>query len=150
MLLTIAEEDIREVYTEMNKLLLSHYIELVRNKAAIVLEPDWERYFELSAKSKFFILTVRSENRLVGYSAFFVDTHIHYKNLLVATNDVIFLDSDNRRGLSGLRLIKASEVAAKAKGANKIVWHIKLINDFRKILYRLGYEDDDFLLSKLL
>jgi hypothetical protein len=38
----------------------------------------------------------------------------------------------------------------KEFGANKITWHVKYSNDFRPILHRMGYADEDSIVGKML
>jgi hypothetical protein len=87
---------------------------------------------------------------LIGYSAFFLKPHIHYKDILVASNDVLFLKKEHRVGRFGLKLIKYSEQKMKELGANKITWHIKSSNDFSPILHRMGYIDEDIIVGRML
>jgi hypothetical protein len=135
---------------ELQLLLVDHYEELTLNKHQVKLNPDWDRYFELERQGKLHLFTLRDQTELVGYSVFFLDTHIHYKDLMVATNDIIYLKKSDRLGISGIRLIKYSEQQMKLLGADKITWHVKLSQDFRPILHRMGYMDEDIIVGKIL
>jgi len=135
---------------ELQLLLVDHYEELTLNKHKVKLNPDWNRYFELERQGKLHLFTLRDQTELVGYSVFFLDTHIHYKDLMVATNDIIYLKKSDRLGTSGIRLIKYSEQQMKLLGADKITWHVKLSQDFRPILHRMGYMDEDIIVGKIL
>jgi hypothetical protein len=136
--------------SELELLLVDHYEELTLNKHKVKLNPDWNRYFELERQGKLHLFTLRDQTELVGYSVFFLDTHIHYKDLMVATNDIIYLKKSDRLGTSGIRLIKYSEQQMKLLGADKITWHVKLSQDFRPILHRMGYMDEDIIVGKIL
>lgn len=81
---------------------------------------------------------------------FFMKPHIHYKDLIVATNDVIFLKKEYRLGITGIKLLKYSEQKIRELGAKKITWHVKYSNDFRPILHRMGYSDEDVIVGKIL
>jgi hypothetical protein len=51
----------------------------------------------------------------------------------------------------GLRLFKESERVARERGAKKISWHIKPVNDFSPLLKEhLGYQDDEINIAKIL
>lgn len=149
-MITLQTELLKDIKVESEILLTSHYNELTLNKHAIKLNPDWDRYFELESKNKFHCFTARNDSVLVGYSAFFVDSHIHYRDLLVAANDVLFLREDLRLGTTGIRLIKFSEQQLKLLNVNKITWHVKFAKDFRVILHRMGYSDEDTIVGKIL
>jgi hypothetical protein len=150
MTLELQTELLVDIVTEVQDLLQQHYVELTLNKQVIRLNPDWDRYFKLAEEGKFITVTARMKKELVGYSGFFLDQHIHYRDIKVATNDVLFLRKDLRQGMSGVRLLKYSEKVMKELGANKITWHVKHRNDFRPILHRMGYVDEDIIVGKLL
>ena len=150
MSLQLNQEPVLDVRPEMLVLLDQHYQELTLNKDKIKLDPMWELYDAMEKRSEFFLLTARMNGELVGYSAWFLKPHIHYRNTIVASNDVIFMRSDQRQGMTGIRLIKYSEQRMKELGANKIVWHIKNSLDFSVILHRMGYADEDIIVGKML
>lgn len=144
-------EPVLDVKPEMEPLLEDHYQELTLHKEKIKLDPDWELYDKLEKSNQFYLLTARDEDtkQLIGYSAWFVKPHIHYRKTIVASNDVLFLHKDHRQGMTGIRLIKYSEQEMK-KYAHKITWHVKGEPDFRPILHRLGYIDEDVIVGKML
>lgn len=143
-------EKVLYIKEELKSLLDKHYEELTLDKDVVKLDPIWSLYGELEEKNQFFLFTVRDEDVLVGYSAFFMKPHIHYKDLMVATNDVIFLKKEYRLGITGIKLLKYSEQKIKELGAKKITWHVKYLNDFRPILHRMGYSDEDVIVGKIL
>jgi hypothetical protein len=149
-MITLQKECLIDCKADTLYLLTEHYNELTLNKEVITLNPDWDRYFELESKNKFHCFTARNDGELVGYSAFFVDTHIHYRDLLVATNDVLFLREDLRLGTTGIKLLKFSEQQLRLLNVNKITWHVKFAKDFRPILHRMGYTDEDTIVGKIL
>ena len=144
-------EPVLMVKPEMEPMLIDHYEELTLHKDKIKLAPDWELYDKMEKTNNFYLLTARdSENKsLLGYSAWFVKPHIHYKETIVAANDVLFLRKDQRTGMTGIKLIKYSEQEMK-KYAHKITWHVKGEPDFRPILHRMGYMDEDVIVGKML
>lgn len=144
-----AKESLCDVIAEVAPLLELHYRELTLNRDRVKLNPDWNRYSELEHAGAFHVFTARDDGRLVGYSAFFLGPHLHYKDLMVANNDVLYLHPDARNGMLGIRLIKASESGMKAMGAAKITWHAKYSNDLQQILARLGYANEEAIMGKI-
>ena len=144
-------EPVLLVKPEMEPMLEDHYQELTLHKDKIKLAPDWELYDRMEKAQQFYLLTARDgdSNELLGYSAWFVKPHIHYKETIVAANDVLFLRKDQRTGMTGIKLIKFSEQEMR-KYAHKITWHVKGEPDFRPILHRLGYADEDVIVGKML
>ena len=149
-MIQIQQELFRDSMPEIEVLSVLHYDELTLNKEYVKLNPNWNKYLQLEDDNNLCLFTIRSDNILVGYSIFFVDTHIHYKDLVVATNDVLFLREDLRLGITGIKLIKFSESVLKTLGVNKITWHVKFAKDFRPILHRMGYADEDVIVGKIL
>lgn len=143
-------EPVLSVRSEMETLLLDHYEELTLNKSVVKLNPDWEEYNRLEISNKFTLITVRLETNLIGYIAFFIKPHIHYKDLIVASNDVLYLKKEYRLGMTGVRMLKYAEQTVKELGADKITWHVKHSSDFRPILHRMGYVDEDIIVGKIL
>jgi GNAT superfamily N-acetyltransferase len=149
-MITFACEKLETVLPEIKELLQSHYEELTLNKGRVTLKPVWERYFSMEAAGKFYALIARNDGKAVGYSGFILEEHLHYEDILVASNDVLFLHKDFRLGTLGIKLLKYSEEYMKTLGADKVTWHVKMSNDFRPILYRMGYTDEDVIVGKFL
>jgi GNAT superfamily N-acetyltransferase len=148
--IALQRETLYDVMEDVAPLLELHYRELTMHKERIALDPVWERYAALEKQGSIALFTARVEEKLVGYSAFFVQSHIHYERTLVASNDVLFLHPDYRKGSCGIKLIRFSEQQLKAQGVDKITWHVKFSKDFRPILHRLGYVDEEVTVGKIL
>lgn len=113
----------------IDPLLESHYDELCTDKA-MVLNPDWERYAAMLAAGNLVMVAAFDDDRpgfgnCVGYTFCFLSPHIHYKDTLVAWNDVLFLHKDYRTGSAGSRLMKATALACAQRGVKKLLWHAK-------------------------
>ncbi len=149
-MISFARELLCEVVQEVQPLLELHYAELTLHKDVIKLDPRWDDYILLERMDRLAIFTARDEGRLVGYSAFFVNRHMHYSDLVTAQNDVLYLHPDSRRGTTGLRFIDFVEAPLRDMGVRKLVYHIKFSLDWRPILHRRGYADEEVMCAKLL
>jgi GNAT superfamily N-acetyltransferase len=142
--------------SDADDLLRMHYQELTLDKHLVQLAPMHERYAKLEAAGKLEVYTARHDGALVGYSLFVVDRHIHYRDLLVASNDVLYLHPEYRRGMAGIKLIRYSEEMLAERGVDKVFWHIKFNRepgdkkDFRAIMHRMGYGDEEVVVGKIL
>jgi GNAT superfamily N-acetyltransferase len=140
-----------QLVEEIKPLIQMHYDEIALHKEVIPLDPDWDRYAAIDSTGNLLIVTARTnEQELIGYAVFFITPHIHYKSTIVAHNDILYLHPEYRRGRTGIRLLKDSETACRHLGVDKILWHIKFAKDFRHILYRFGYCDEDAIVGKIL
>ncbi len=149
-MITYQKELLFEVLPDIEPLLAMHYEELTLNKARIVLNPMWEKYALLEQAGVLNIYTARQKGKLIGYSWFFINQHMHYADLTVAVNDVLFLHPDHRTGRTGIRLIQYCErELEKQLGKFKMVWHAKLVNDLADILKRMGYQTEEIMMAKI-
>lgn len=108
----------------LEALLREHWEEVAHNRDAIALDPDWPGYLEDERQGRFITWSARRDGDLVGYNAFYVMRHRHYKGDVFAVNDVIFLTKEER-GATGIALIIEVEKALRAMGASKVFYHAK-------------------------
>lgn len=146
----IAEIRVTEYLGRVDALLREHWEELAKNKRAMVLKPDPVFYQRMEDAGVALALGCFRDEKLVGYSVSFVANHPHYSDLVVAQNDVLFVSREHRAGRTGIRLIQATEAAAKARGVDMMIWHAKRETDLELILPRMGYVVQDVFFSKVL
>lgn len=145
----IEEAPLGDRIDRMQELLVSHWDEVAKNKQVMVLKPDRERYAYLDEHDGLVCLwAIDADGDIVGYSVNFIGPHIHYADLRVCNNDVLFLREDLRPSTLGLRLIRETERAAKARGAQLMLWHAKEGTSLDKIMPRLRYGVQDIIYSK--
>lgn len=149
-MITFQQEMLCEVVQEVQPLLDLHYRELCLHRDVIALDPQWREYALLEQMGRFVVFTAREDGRLIGYNAFFLNKHMHYGGFTVAQNDVLFLHPDYRRGTTALKFLDDTEPRCKALGAQKITYHIKFALDWRPILHRRGYVDEEVMCGKLI
>ena len=105
--ITLATVD--EMLAEANVLFEEHYEEIARNKQIMKLKPDEETYRKMESAQQIFILSARQDDVLIGYSVNFVTNHLHYADLRIAQNDLLFISKEHRGGRIGLKLIRETE-----------------------------------------
>ena len=140
----------RELGLESLPLLEAHWREIANYQAEIPLAVDWDFYDTMQRQGKLLCITARIDGELVGYSVFFILRHPHYVTSVFASNDVIYVREDLRKGRLGLALIRTSEREAKAMGACKLTWHVKTTNNVATLLRRLDYKPDELIMGRLL
>lgn len=142
----------------LEDMLAQHWEEVALDRDLIPLDPDWETMRRMERAGDFRVVSARRNGRLVGYAAFLVSRPLHYRTTLHALNDVIYIAPEERRGLTGVRLICWSESALAKLGVVKVIYHTKLhvllgakkqatLSD---LLERLGYRHGENMLSKVL
>lgn len=149
-MIDICVESVTDNMNIVGDLLELHWEEVAQNKSLMVLKPDYEKYRQIEAMGKMFGVFAYYEGSIVGYSVNIIDTHLHYSDLISCSNDVLFLDPVFRDTPLGLRLKKATEVEAKARGARLMLWHAKENSPFAAILAKQKYNVQDIIYSKQL
>lgn len=116
----------------------AHFHEIAERTDVIELDPDIEAYERLYAQGKLEIHTIREDDKLIGYSIWFVMNHLHYKKSLTANSDVLFLHPDFRKGITGVKFITWSLNEIKKRKPQRIAFHMKPFLDYSPIIERLG------------
>jgi GNAT superfamily N-acetyltransferase len=142
------QEFYKQVRAELPDLISLHYEEIALNKDAIKLNPDWDAYAEGEAQGAIKCFTARDGGKLVGYFVVCLHRSLHYKDHLYATNDIIFLHPDHRKGFAGPRLIKFAEQCLKDDGVSLLFINSKTHKPFDALLRRMGYSHIENVFSK--
>lgn len=135
--LKIREASVMEALSQ-TELLDEHWDELVKKKHIFQVNPDIETYQLLESQGKLFTLVAELDNKVVGYSVNIYSHNLHYKNVLMCSNDLLFVSKEYRNSSAGLKLIKETEKKAKLLDCKIMLWHSKLDTPLSKILPRLG------------
>ena len=138
-MLTYQEEYFIDVMGECGDLIVSHWKDIALDQDDIKLNPDWDKYRDLADAGVLKITTAREKGNLVAYSVHLVSSNLHYKDLLIADGDIFWLAKPHRKGLAGLKLLKAAEANLRKLGVQKIFNKVKLHKDVGVIFERLGY-----------
>jgi len=149
-LLRYQQEFLSSVSEEIKPLLNSHWEEIALNKDKIKLNPDWEVYQSLENQGKLKIFTARGEGKLVGYFVVVVGVNMHYKDHLFASNDIIYLSPEHRKGFTGIKLIKFAEKCLKEDGVSVLTINTKVHQPFDRLMDFLKFRKVERVYSKYL
>ncbi len=125
-----------------------HYDEIARNKQVMKLKPNWPYYHSIDDLGWLFIYLAMQDDVCIGYSMNILMHHLHYADLRVCQNDVLFVKKEFRGGRLGLRLLKATEDHAKSEGCKLMLWHAKENTALAKLLPKLKYGVQEIMYSK--
>ena len=139
---------VKEMLAEASILFDEHYEEIARNKQVMKLKPDETTYYRMEDSNRIFILSARQDDKLIGYSVNFVIHHLHYADLKLAQNDLLFISKEHRGGRVGLKLIKETEKHATSLGCKLMLWHAKENTALVSLLPRLKYGVQEIIYSK--
>jgi predicted GNAT superfamily acetyltransferase len=145
----IIETTIADKIEHVPGLLEAHWHESARNKHLMVLKPDVQRYRLLEASGALLSLVAYGDDgQIVGYSVNIVSPHLHYADLLCAHNDVLFVAKEHRGSSLGLKLIRDTERACKARGVHLMLWHAKEDTTLASILPKMGCKVQEIIFTK--
>ena len=125
-----------------------HYEEIARNKQIMKLKPNYHLYEALNSTGWLFIYVAMQDNVCIGYSMNIMMHHLHYADLRIAQNDILFVKKEFRGGRLGLRLLKATEDHARSEGCKLMLWHAKENTALAKLLPKLKYGVQEIMYSK--
>jgi len=130
---------------QVHELFVKHWEEVALYKDKMKLNPDWGFYTTLYEQGNLGLFTARKGTKLIGYFVVVARQHPHYKDHLVAANDIIFIDPEYRKGMTGYKLIKFAMDNLKELGVSVISVNVKVHRPFDKLLERLGFENTERL-----
>ncbi len=131
----------QNIWPELQPLLMDHYQEVAWRQDKIKLEPDEQKYQTIQDQDILKIFSIRDDqNKLIGYSVYFVIPSIHYSSTLFATNDVVFLAKEHRTTGLGREFLLFCEEELKNIGVQVISLHIKEKLNWSRLAANLHYE----------
>ena len=136
-----AIEKFSDAYPEAGPLMELHWQEIAKNKGLLKLNPDVARYEAI--EKNILLVTARAGGRLVVYFLWVLVTHSHYKEVLVAEEDLHFLLPEFRRGLTGYLFVKAACRFAMDCGAKLLVVREKIGHEHPALMKRIGFKPTD-------
>lgn len=147
-MITIRESSVDEMLANANEMFEEHWQEVALNKHVMVLNPCVVKYQALEQAGKIMILSAWDDDELAGYSVCIIDNHLHYSDLVVCYNDLLFVSKKYRASKLGIRLIRETEQEGARRGAKLMLWHAKQDTALAVIMSRMKYKVQDIIFSK--
>lgn len=144
----IRTSTVSEMLANAGELFEEHWDEIALNKQVMVLKPDEDRYRAMEQAGSLMILAAWEGEALVGYSVNFIVNHLHYADLKLCSNDLLFITRSKRAGRLGLKLIRETEKRAAEMGARLMLWHAKQDTALAVMMPKMGYGVQDIIFSK--
>jgi GNAT superfamily N-acetyltransferase len=146
---TISEETLCDKWAELLPLLKAHRNELATHPHLMRVLPGFGKYEALENAGMLLVLVARDKlGKIVGYSGNMVYPNMHYSELVMGHNDVLYVPPEHRGGTLGLRLIKQTEGAMRLRGVKLLLWHAKQHTKLDHMMPKLGYAVQDIMYSK--
>ena len=115
-----------------------HHKEVSERQDLIKHDLNVKQIQVMEDRSMLEILTVRDDGKLIGYHTWILFKALHFKSVLTASSDLLFILPEYRKGLFGYKFLKWSLSVIKKRKPQRVLIGIKPKNDFSKILKRLG------------
>ncbi len=110
--------------------------------------PDVAAYQRLFDAGIVFAVAAFDNDQIIGYCTVCVIPHPHNPDIVVASNDALFVDPVHRGGTVAPRLIRAAEDEARRRGASRFTWHCRAGTPLADVLTRHGYSPVDIVVMK--
>jgi len=144
-LITFQEETLEQIRDEeFEDMLKLHSKELT--EFSFPLNPNWELYQQLADSDMLHIVTARDNRKLIGYHVSFILIHHHYKDMIVAENDLHYILPEYRKGWLGYKFLKRTIQLLKNHNVNIITHSMKASKSYLPLAERLGFELMDYRL----
>lgn len=140
--------NVSEMLANAGELFEEHWDEIALNKQVMILKPDEARYRAMEQAGSLMILAAWEGDELVGYSVNFIVNHLHYADLRLCSNDLLFITRSKRAGRLGLKMIRETEKRAAEMGAQLMLWHAKPDTALAVMMPKMGYGVQDIIFSK--
>lgn len=129
-----------------------HYNEIAVQKQVFKRpDPDWPFYMAEAKAGRLVLITAREKDThlLVGYVVLLLKRHPHYQSIVVAENDLHYLNSIWRGMGNGKAMIQKAEEAAAKRGAKLFIMRTRHRKSEHGYIFEgLGYELTDLVYTK--
>ena len=147
-MITYALEPWSTYYRDCQALWPEHYEEIAVQKDRMPMRPDVASYEALDAAGRLQVVVAREDGRMIGYVVSVIRPHLHYADVLCGYEDAYFLTKSHRRGMVGVKLLRAAVEHMKRAGVRKAFFMTKAALDMGPIFERMGFTKTDIVYSK--
>ena len=139
--LTYQWEAFSSIVREALPMLKAYWGESQLYSEELPLDPDFSSFFEMERLGRFRVFCVRRDGLLVGVNSFFVGSTLLRREPPTAAGFILVLSPAERKGWTGIHLVKKPEEAFLLWGVRLCVYTPSSKNtDMGPLLLRLGYK----------
>lgn len=145
-MLTFKVESWEGFWEESEDLRRAHFDETVQE--GLEYEPNEELYEGEWLAGRLLILSVRSEDEMVGYMSWHIVPHPMSIGTLVAFEEALFLREDHRKGWVGIKFCEAALGVLAGLGVKRVYMHSRMARPIDKLMHRLKLKKVGEIFSK--
>lgn len=123
--MNIQQFDYTETERMTRPMFAEHWDEVAGFKDLLLVDPDHDKYLGLEAQGLLACFVAFKQGVPIGYSINVLGQHIHYKQVKVCYNDMLFVAKEHRDSTAGGRLIVHTLMFANKQGCDLMQWHAK-------------------------
>tara|TARA_R100000544_G_C2210291_1_gene51545 strand:+ start:412 stop:882 length:471 start_codon:yes stop_codon:yes gene_type:complete len=147
------QENTAEAIDDLAELVFKHAAETDIYQEYFKLDPDFDQYKQFVEMGIYRVFTARDKGELIGYTCFYVGANPHYKSIVYATNDILYVlpayrDSGKAEVIRSLFSLAEEEL--KQEGVEVITLNMKSHLPFEKLAEYMGYDKAEIMYSKYL
>lgn len=146
-MITFSTSKGKDCIEQLKKMFDAHYQELSVTKNA-KLNPDYNIYMKMDEHNMLEVVLCKNDDEIIGYIVFFISPNLHYKDCLLATEDIYYLKPEYRKGTTGIKMFKFAEKYLKSINVNMIKYGTKTHLDNSKLFEYLGYNFIEKIFTK--
>mgnify|MGYP003109118406 FL=1 len=148
MTVTYQREEFANVRDEIMPLCERHWEEVAYDKETLKLNPSWDMYEKIDAAGLLNVFTLRDGDILAGYLFITVMPHLHYREHLFASSDILYIDQEYRKGHTAAKLLRFAEKEIKHLGVSIMAVSTRVQKPLDKLFVRLGYKNTERVYAK--
>lgn len=136
---------------EAQPLFRAHWEEIARHREQVALDMDWARYRLLEDAGVLLAVTMRDAWRLVGYATFMIVQHLHYQQVRMGLQDLIYVAPGHRAaGFAYCSLVRFCDAELAVRGVHLAHQRDKLAHALGPVYRRLHYAPVETVHEKVL
>ncbi|PTR10839.1 hypothetical protein C8R32_101369 [Nitrosospira sp. Nsp5] len=147
--LVFSVERIEGITDEIEPLHRAHWAETEEYRHELPFNPDYDTFIRYERAGRYVLFTLRSEMRLLGNCALYLDKSAHTQTL-IATEDTLYLLPEARKGRVANCFVAYVENAMRLLGVSEINISVKTVNKAERFFRLLGYRHVENGLTKIL
>lgn len=144
----LSDETLDDIWDEIQPLIQDHAHELNILPPEYPVAPEKEKYQNLERMKLTRLFTMRLAGRLVGYSLYFLNWHMHIPSTRWALQDSIYVVPEHR-GRRAMAFMLYMEDVLQWE-VDVIYRHVNLNQNYGRTLERMGYEPIEIGYRKIL
>lgn len=111
-------------------------------------DPNLEMAQQMQDKGIMFALGAFDGDEMIGYSTAMIAPHWFNQTEVWCMSDALFVKRAYRTGLTGGKLILATEAEARKRGASTMLWHTRSGTNLSDAFEMRGYKPADLVMMK--